>query len=117
WSSDVCSSDLTSEAIPKRHKVAMERYRMFRRTFEERRRGLDQLPNQQDVSDMLLNSAKGDRRRSQSLAQPCFIETAARSAREALTTVASLGPRSNQSEPMKLQKTSPPSSVERPIAT
>jgi len=90
---------------------------MFRRTFEERRRGLDQLPNQQDVSDMLLNSAKGDRRRSQSLAQPCFIETAARSAREALTTVASLGPRSNQSEPMKLQKTSPPSSVERPIAT
>ncbi|PYL82904.1 MAG: hypothetical protein DMF23_11195 [Verrucomicrobia bacterium] len=57
----------TSEAIPKRHKVAMERYRMFRRTFEERRRGLDQLPNQQDVSDMLLNSAKGDRRRSQFL--------------------------------------------------
>jgi len=24
----------TSEAIAKRHKVAMERYRMFRRTFE-----------------------------------------------------------------------------------
>ena len=48
----------------------MERYRMFRRTFEERRRGLDQLPNQQDVSDMLLNSAKGDRRRSQFLLNP-----------------------------------------------
>src|SRR5436305_13131833 len=32
--------------------------------------GLDQLPNQQDVSDMLLNSAKGDRRRSQFLLNP-----------------------------------------------
>jgi hypothetical protein len=84
---------------------------------KQRRRGARSAPKSTRCKRHVTELGKRRSTTQPILAQPCFIETAARSALEALTTVASLGPRSNQSEPMKLQKTSPPSSVERPIAT
>ena len=61
---------------------------------KQRRRGARSAPKSTRCKRHVTELGKRRSTTQPILAQPCFIETAARSAREALTTVASLGPRS-----------------------